>query len=140
MTARESYARLVYEDPVMQGLGFIQDRVWASNALDTPPRDSPFIVINVDLTEKIFSTVGRDTVSYWVHIPQDMGRDYSVIDLAIEQIKMLMANVVHLAGTDGWSLTGGTWIDTSRDLTDDAFKTLVRYVTFTTATRSLVTP
>lgn len=140
MTAREAYARLVYEDAAMQGLGFVQARVWASNALDTPDRVGPFIVINSDGDEKIFGTTGRDTVSYWVHIPRELGRDYNLIDLAIEQIKMLMVNVVHLAGTDGWSLTGGTWIDTSRDLTDDAFNTIVKYVTFSAATRSLVTP
>lgn len=140
MTAREAYARLVYDNAEMQGLGFIQDRVWASNALDTPPRENPFIVINVDLTERVFGVTGAETVSYWVHMPKELGRDYSVIDLAIEQIKALMAEVVHLAGSDGWSLTSGMWIDTSRDLTDDAFNTLVKYVTFRTATRSLVTP
>lgn len=140
MTAREAYARLVYEDSQMQALGFVQERVWASNALDTPPREHPFIVINVDLTEKVFGTTGVETVSYWVHLPKDKGRDYSVIDLAIEQIKMLMSEVMHLAGADGWSLTAGTWVDTSRDLTDDGFNTIVKYVTFRTATRSLVTP
>jgi hypothetical protein len=141
MTAREAYARLVYEDAAMQGLGFIQDRVWASNAVDTPaPRDNPFIVINVDLQESVFGTVSKDTVSYWVHMPREMGLDYSIIDLALEQIKALVTNVTHLAGSDGWSLTGGKWIDTSRDLVDEAFNTLVRYSTFTAATRSLVTP
>lgn len=140
MTAREAYAKLIYQDPEMQGLGFIQSRVWASNALDSPPRDAPFIVINVDGKEKSFENTGIETVSYWVHIPLEMGRDYSIIDLAIEQIKELMLNVVHLTGTDGWSLTGGTWVDTSRDLLDEAFNTLVKYVTFRTATHSIVTP
>lgn len=140
MTAREAYARLIYEDAAMQGLGFVEDRVWASNALDTPDRTGPFIVINIDLQEKVFGTTGRDTVSFWVHVPRELGRDYSLIDLALEQIKALMHNVVHFAGSDGWSLTAGTWVDTSRDLTDDAFHTIVKYATFTTATRSLVTP
>lgn len=140
MTAREALARLVYEDAAMQGLGFTEARVWASGALDTPDREGPFIVINVDLQEKVFGTTSRDTVSYWVHLPKEKGRDYNLIDLAIEQLKSLMANVVHLAGSDGWSLTAGTWVDTSRDLSDDAFHTLVKYVTFTVATRSLVTP
>lgn len=140
MTAREAYARLVYDNAEMQALGFVQDRVWASNALDTPDREGPFIVINVDLTEKVFGTTGVETVSYWVHIPKEKGRDYSLIDLAIEQIKALMVEVVHLAGSDGWSLTAGTWVDTSRDLIDDGFNTIVKYVTFRTATRSLVTP
>lgn len=140
MTAREAYARLVYDDAEMQSLGFIQARVWASNSIDTPPPDYPFIVINVDLQEKMFGIVGRDTVSYWVHVPKGISRDYSLIDMAIEQIKALMTDVVHLAGSDGWSLTSATWIDTSRDLTDDAFNTIVKFVTFQAATRSLVTP
>jgi hypothetical protein len=140
MTAREAYARLVYEDSAMQGLGFTQARVWASNALDTPDRSGPFIVINVDQQEKIFGMTGPTTVSYWVHVPREISRDYNLIDLAIEQIKALMENVTHLTGSDGWSLAAGTWIDTSRDLTDDAFSTIVKYVTFRTATRSLVTP
>lgn len=140
MTAREAYARLVYGNSEMQALGFTEARVWASNALDTPDREGPFIVINVDLTEKVFGTTGVETMSYWVHIPKEKGRDYSLIDLAIEQIKALMAEVVHLAGADGWSLTSGTWVDTSRDLVDDGYNTIVKYVTFRTATRSLVTP
>jgi len=140
MTAREAYARLVYEDAAMQGLGFTQARVWASNALDTPDRNGPFIVINVDLQEKVFGVTGRDTISYWIHIPKEISRDYNLIDLAIEQIKALMENVTHLAGSDGWSLTAGTWVDTSRDLTDDAFNTIVKYVTFNTAARSFVAP
>lgn len=140
MTAREAYARLVYEDAGMQGLGFTEGRVWSSNALDTPDRDGPFIVVNIDAQEKVFGTTGRDTVSYWVHVPREISRDYNIIDLAIEQLKMLMTTVAHLTGSDGWSLTCGTWIDTSRDLTDEAFNTIVKFVTFGAATRSLVTP
>lgn len=140
MTAREAYARLVYENLEMVELGFTQARVWASNALDTPDRNGPFIVINVDSQERAFGTTGRDTVSYWVHVPRELGRDYALIDLAIEQLKALMDNVMHLAGSDGWSLTCGSWLDTSRDLTDEAFNTIVKYVTFNAATRSLVTP
>lgn len=140
MTAREAYARLVYEDVQMQNLGFVAARVWASNALDTPPRDFPFIVINSLGQTKAFGTTGAETVSYWIHIPKGMGRDYGLIDLAIEQIKTLMEGVQHLTGSDGWSLTGASWVDTSQDLTDDALDTLTKFVTFRTATRSLVTP
>lgn len=140
MTAREAYARLVYEDATMQGLGFTQARVWAANALDTPDRDGPFIVVSSEGDQKVFGLTGRDTVSYWVHLPRELGRDYQIIDLAIEQIKMLMDNVAHLVGTDGWSLTAASWIDTSRDLTDEGLSTLTKFVTFNAATRSLITP
>lgn len=142
MTARAAYARLVYEDAQMQGLGYIQDRIWQSNALDTPTKhpENPFIVVSVDQEEKIFGTTGAETMSYWVHMPRTKMRDYGIIDLAIEQIKSLMANVAHLVGDDGWSLTSASWVDTSRDLTDDTFNTLVKFVTFRTATRSVVTP
>lgn len=140
MTAREAYARLVYDDPDMQSMGWIQDRVWQANALDTPGPDAPFVVINIDLDEKVFGTTGVETVSYWFHIPRTRVRDYAPIDLAIEKLKSNMAEVAHLAGSDGWSLTSGTWMDTSRDLTDPSFNTITKYVTFRTATRSLITP
>lgn len=140
MTAREAYARLAYEDAELNMLGFTQERVWQPNALDTPEPDAPFIVINVDFEEKMFGRTGVETISYWIHLPRSRYRDYSIIDLAIEQLKMNMENVVHLVGTDGWSLTGGTWQDTSRDLTDPSFNTIVKYVTFRCSSRSLVTP
>jgi hypothetical protein len=140
MTARHSLARLVYEDAEMNALGYTQPRVYAANSLDTPNPDEPFVVINEDLQQKAFGTTGVDTVSYWFHLPRGKTRDYNIINLAIEQLKMLMAEVVHLPGEDGWSLTAGTWVDTSRDLTDDVFNTIVKYVTFRVASRSFVTP
>lgn len=141
MTARHSLARLVYEDSAMLALGFTEARVWQANALDTPDRSGPFIVISVDQTIRAFGTTGQDTVSYWVHVPKERMRDYGqIIDLAIARLKDAMNEVVHLVGEDGWSLTSGSWVDTSRDLVDEAFNTIVKFVTFQTASRSLVTP
>lgn len=140
MIPRESLARIVYEDSVMLGLGYVQDRVYASNAVDTPSQSAPFIVINHDLTQKQFETTGAHTISYWVHRPMALGRDYNPIDEALHRIKELLVAVEHFAGSDGWSLTGASWIDTSRDLTDDVYHTFVKYSTFRIASRSLVTP
>jgi hypothetical protein len=140
MTARHSLARLVYEDAAMLGLGFTESRVWQSSAIDTPDRSGPFVVINVDATAKAFGITGQDTVSYWVHVPRERVRDYGLIDIAIARLKELMEEVVHLAGEDGWSLTAASWVDASRDFTDEAFNTIVKTVTFQVASRSLVTP
>jgi hypothetical protein len=140
MTARHAFARLAYEDVSLNELGFTESRVWQANALDSPPQNEPFIVVSIDLQEHIFGNVGPVTMSYWVHVPKSKMRDYGIIDLAIDQLKMNMRAVTHLVGDDGWALSGGRWLDTSRDLTDPVFNTLVRYVTFRCATHSVVTP
>mgnify|MGYP003576755031 CR=1 FL=1 len=139
MIARAAYARLVYEDAAMTGLGFTQARVFASNSVDTPERDQPFIVINVDLAEKAFAGTGAEIVSFWVHWARSKGRDYATIDNALLRIKELMLAAQQFAGDDGWVLAAGSWIDTSRDLTDEAYDTLVKYITFRAAVRSVVT-
>lgn len=140
MTARAAFARLVYEDETMQGLGFIQERVFAANAADTPGQSEPFIVITSEGIEKSFGSVGPTLVSFWVHIPTSIGRDYWIIDEALDRIKILMLDVTHLAGSDGYVLTGASWVDTSRDLADDGYNTLTKYSTFRAACHSMVTP
>jgi hypothetical protein len=140
MTAREAFARLAYEDAGLNALGFTEERVWQSNAIDSPYPNTPFIVVSVDLEEQIFGTTGPVTMSYWVHVPRAVVRDYGIIDLAIAQLKDLMRNLEPKVGSDGWILTGGKWVDTSRDLTDPTFNTLVRYVTFRCAAHNIVTP
>lgn len=140
MTAREAFSRLVYEDAVMIDLGFIQDRVWAANAVDTPDPENVFMVIRSEGSEKQFGSVGRETITYWVHVPKAKSRDYWVIDEAIDRLKYLLATAQHFAGSDGYVLTGATWLDTSRDLTDDAFNTITKFATFAAAVRNVVTP
>jgi hypothetical protein len=139
MTARHAYARIAYEDEVMQGLGFIEGRVYAANAVDSPNED-PFLVIKSGGFEKAFGTTGSETVTYWVHLPRSKSRNYWIIDEAIDRLKVLLTEVEHLSGEDGWVLSSASWIDTSRDLTDEAFNTITKYVTFRAATRNMVTP
>jgi hypothetical protein len=47
--------------------------------------------------------------------------------------------VQHFVGSDGYVLSAASWIDRSRDLTDDAYNTLTKYSTFRAVTRSVVT-
>lgn len=140
MTAREALARIVYEDATMQELGFVQSRVYAAGSVDTPDTEEVFIIIRVEPQEKAFGNVGATAVSYWVHLPKNKSRDYRVIDAAIDRLKELLAEITHYAGSDGWVLSAATWLDTSRDLTDDAFNTLTRNVTFRVAAHFMVTP
>lgn len=139
MTAREALARIIYEDAAMNELGFTQARTFAANSVDSPEQDQPFIVVNTDFTEKAFGGVGSTTVSYWVHWPRAKGRDYSTIDNALIRIKEILLDAEHVAGSDGWILTAASWIDTSRDLVDESYNTLTKYITFRVANRSAVT-
>jgi len=136
--SRAAFAQIVYEDAAMQGLGFIESRVWQANALDTPPRDTPFVIISSEGREKAFGNVGSDLVSYWVHIPKTVMRDYGIVDLALDRIEELLVATAHFVGEDGYVLTGASWVDRSRDLIDESFNTLTKYSTFRAATRSVV--
>lgn len=141
MTARAAYAQVLYEDPEMNSLGFVQSRIYAANAADSPNQEGPFVVIVSGGFTKAFGITGADTVSYWVHQPIRLGRDYSLIDRALNRIEYLLTNVTQFHGEDGWVLTAASWIDRSRDLTDTAYNTLVKYSSFRTAVHdALVTP
>jgi hypothetical protein len=138
MSSRAAFAQIVYQDPAMQGLGFIEGRVWASNALDTPSPNTPFIIISSEGKEKAFGVVGVDLVTYWVHLPRNVVRDYGIIDLALDRIEELLLSAVHFVGEDGYVLSGASWVDRSRDLIDESFNTITKYSTFRAATRSVV--
>lgn len=139
MTARAALAEILYTDQAMEDLGYSSANVFSSNAVDTPTQLKQFIVITDEGTEKTFGTTGPVTVNYWVHLSRQLGADYSDIDLALLRIRELLVGAVQYAGTDGWVLTGASWVDQSRDLSDDVFNTITKFTTFRAAMRNMIT-
>lgn len=139
MTSRAAYAMIVYGDAEMNSLGFDSSNVFAANAATSVDKDRPFIVIVSQGTEKSFGITGVDLIEYWVHQPKNIALDYSLLDNALTRIRELLVEVVHFSGSDGWTLSGASWVDTSRDLTDDAMNTLTKFSTFRVASRNVVT-
>lgn len=124
MSARAALQTLLEGDEVLLGLGV--GAVYPTNSVDTPEEDL-FIVIAWEPTTRVFGTTGTDRFSIWVH---DRQRDYGRITDALERLKNLVPDQVHLRGTDGWVLSTATWLGESRDLYDGGYETLTRYADF----------
>lgn len=122
----------------MNDLGFFQENVYGSNSVDSPT-DKMFIVISSEGASKAFGTTGVDLVTYWVHQKKILGIDYATVDLALFRLRELLVGAQHFQGGDGWSLTGASWVDQSRDLADEAFQTITKFTTFRVASRNIVT-
>lgn len=139
MSAREAFARIVYEDPAMNDLGYVQENVFAANSVQTPVQEKQFIVVMDEGADRAFGTTGAVAVTYWVHKSRKLGTDYAPIDLALMRLRELLVGAMHYAGSDGWVLAGASWVDQSRDLSDEAFDTITKFTTFRAAVRSVVT-
>jgi hypothetical protein len=138
VSAREAFARLVYEDQAMNDLGFLQANVFTMNSVDTPKDLNQFIVIADSGSEKAFGTTGATVVTYWVHRSKRLGIDYGQIDLALIRLRELLVDVQHFGGSDGWVLSCASWVDQSGDLQDDGFSTITKFATFRAAVRNIV--
>lgn len=96
---------------------------WSSNAVDSID-ERPFIILRWEEVERQFGLKGKERLSIWVHdTPGDYGRILSILDL----IKAALADAVHVAGADGYTLTVADWAGRSADLYDDGYKTITKY-------------
>ena len=109
------------------------DDVYSFQGVDTPTPDKPFIVARWGTTEP-GATFGRGParLELWVY---DRPADYTRIDAIIARIKTLLTNAVHVAGTDGYTLTQATWMGESEDLYDDVYERIVKTTSFTVVSR-----
>lgn len=136
MAARAALATLIGTDPQMNMLGLVLGSVFASNSVDTPPRNAMFCVIHWDNVSRSSGGLARHPVTVWFHIPKEVERDYGKIDLACLRMQELSKSIEHVSGADGWTLTAMTWQGTSPDLPDDGYNTLTRYASLMCACRN----
>lgn len=111
-------------------LGFTA--VESSNSIDTPDANM-FIIIRWG-QDGIPAYKGKatNTVTIWFH---SKDQDYGPIDKAIELVKEMLADVVHLDGDDGWTMVLTEWAGDSADLIDDGFNTITRNSGYTVVSR-----
>ena len=133
MPARAAVQQLVALDPVLgNGPGGIGvENVYAANSVDTPP-EQLFIIIKWEPTTVVFKTTGTDRISVWVH---DKDRDYTRIGQALERLKTILTDAVHVSGEDGWVLTTAEWRGESPDLYDGGYETVTRFAEFDVVSR-----
>lgn len=132
---RAAIYQLVTLDPELNAYGINDQTTFTTNATDTPPRNGPFLTINISDGPKAFGKTGAKEVTIWAHMPKELTRDYGMIDMILLRCKEIMANVTQEDGADGWTLTAATWRGDSGDLFDDGYSSLARNSTFRVASR-----
>jgi len=122
MTARSAMYSVIHGDARLEELGFTT--VYAQNEVDTPP-ENRFVVLRWESPDpKAFA---QKAVDHCVVAFHDKDQDYGQIDLAIERVKEIVRDVLHVSGGDGWVMTQASWNTDSPDLWDDGFKTVTRW-------------
>lgn len=122
---RVAVQQLVETDSELASIGV--QAVYGSNSVDSAPEDC-FIVLHWETTTKAFGLVGSPQLTVWVY---DKERDYSLrIDPAIDRVKTIFTEAVHVPGSDGITLTAATWNGDSDDLFDDGYNAITRTASF----------
>lgn len=104
------------------------ERMLQGESLLTAQLEKPFLVYrfgnrtNEDLAEDM-PEVGRQFVSIYLH---DVPADYSRID----QMEMAVIHGLNLAKSASEGIITARYLETSRDLDDQALKTIYRYLRF----------
>lgn len=129
MTARAAVHTLVSTDVEIGDIGV--QNTYAANSVDSPPEEL-FVIIKWEPTTKAFKKRGIDRVTVWVH---DRQRDYGRIDSVLARLKDLLPDAVHVAGTDGWTLTTADWLGEGPDLFDSGYQTVTRWAEFSVVSR-----
>jgi hypothetical protein len=104
------------------------DRMLQGESLLTAQLEKPFLVYrfgnrtNEDLAEDM-PQVGRQFLSIYLH---DVPADYSRID----RMELAVIHGLNLAGSASEGVITARYLETSRDLDDQALKTIYRYLRF----------
>lgn len=113
------------------------DRMFQGESLLTANIDKPFLVFrmgnrtNEDLSEDM-PEVGRQFMSIYLH---DVPADYSRID----KLELAVLHALNLASSAADNIITARYLETSRDLDDQALSTIYRYLRFQLVTGQGVT-
>ncbi len=140
MAPRAAVRSIIGADAEMISYDLSVDRLFSSASPDSPTREKRWAVIRWLDRTKTFGLTSIRPMEVWVYQPLELGRDYGVIDAAVERVKELVTQAEQVAGADGWTLSGATWESDSADLTDEGFNALTKFCRFRVAGRSMVTP
>jgi hypothetical protein len=132
--SRAAVFSLISTDTSMHTIGFSAGAVYASNAADDPP--DQFIIIHWEdmptTTLGSSRNFGPQNLTVWFH---DRQRTYERVNAGIDRLKTVMAGVIHLPGSDGWTITQADWQGDTGDLWDDGYETLTRNTSYRIVTR-----
>lgn len=133
---KDAVFRLISDDPVLNAAPYHidQDCVFPTFALDgsrtiAAPNNKLFVIIRWETTPPGIAAV--TTFSVWVHQPMELGDSFNNIDSALQRIREILKNAVHVQGTDGKKLTQANFQGYGGEQHDGGYNTITRYAAFT---------
>lgn len=129
--SRNGVVSLLSGDGVLLSLGLVDDRIYGSNAIDTP-REYPFLVVTFEDTTPAFGDRGTRGLTVWAY---DEPSDYTRLDAMITRIRSILTSATHFKGSDGWTITQIDWAGSSPDLYDDGWHAISRNAGFRVVSR-----
>lgn len=121
----------VYEalsnDSLLNELGIDGDGIFSNYASTTVPREGRFVVLRWGNQQ--FSHAAKTGPTYltvWVHQPDQMGSDYTIVNKIHARISAVLQNLEHALGDDGVSVTSIVFDGLGGELYDPGFSTITR--------------
>lgn len=130
MTARAAVFELLTSDPGLNSYGINTDTVWPNHAVDSPPRDTYFMVLRWETAIRRSGMRGINNLSVWVHRAKNNGVDLVELSDILRLASSILENTIHRQGADGYILTQARWLGEGSDAYDGGYDTITRNASF----------
>lgn len=120
----------------LQAKGFVRSAILVNYDGEMRPVESSFMVLAWNPDEIALrgddDTFQRDfrNITIWVHILRTDSTDYKDVDSIINIIDNIFLNMIHVAGSDGYTVTLVEKAGRSRDMRDDSYETICRSASY----------
>jgi hypothetical protein len=134
----------ILADSRLQALGFDSDSVLVNYDGDQRPTDELFMVItwNPETTalqgDDIFNRPMK-SMTIWVHMYHKFSSDFVRVDSVFDILDDVLQGMVHVAGSDGQTVTLVEAGNRSRDMRDDTYETICRSCQYSVLSRETTT-
>lgn len=108
------------------------------------PNDKTFLVMawsNEEIGMRGDDTQQRrfKNITIWAHIYRELSTDFNRLDDILNILDDILLNMIHVAGSDGETVTLVESNGRSRDMRDDAYQTICRSISYRILSRETAT-
>lgn len=137
--SRDAIYQAIINDEDLNELGIDATTVFPNYALDQRPTDNGiFLILRWESQPYVgASTLGgfgsgtgmgrgaRD-LTVWAHLSREESSDFTRLDAVLDRLDIILVDMEHVSGSDGYTLTCVRPTGRSSDLRDDGFDTITR--------------
>lgn len=135
--ARAAILETILADQRMQALGLDDDSVVVNYDGEQRPEGVGPVFLVLAWSSPETALRGDDiwsrrfmNLTIWAHILRDESTDFVRLDKILDDLDDILLNMVHVAGTDGYTVSLVESAGRSRDMRDDAYQTICRSVSY----------